>query len=71
MKYKEFVYTGEPISELNEKEYTMFFMNIQKAILLSLEKRNILTSLQREQCLLKLEKQYKSKGEYSYVNKEI
>lgn len=58
MKNREFVYVGEPISELNEREHATFLMNIQRALLLSLEKRNLLTASQRERCLLELEKQH-------------
>ena len=58
MKHREFVYVGEPVPELNEKEHTAFLMNFQRSILLSLEKRNLLTASQRERCLLELEKQH-------------
>lgn len=58
MKHREFVYVGEPVPELNGQEHAAFLMNIQRAILLSLEKRNLLTAAQRERCLLELEKQY-------------
>lgn len=37
MKHREFVYVGEPVLELNEREHAAFLMNIQTAILLSLE----------------------------------
>lgn len=57
-KARTVVYVGEPVPELNEQEHAAFFMNMQKSILLSLEKRNLLTSLQRERCLLEIEKQY-------------
>ena len=36
----------------------VIIMNIQKSILLSLEKRKLLTHSQRERCLVELEKQY-------------
>ena len=58
MKHREFVYVGDPVPELNEQEHAAFLENIQKAILLSLEKRNLLTASQRECCLLELEKRY-------------
>lgn len=57
MKYREFIYVGDPIPELNEREHAAFLMNIQKSILLSLEKRNLLTPAQCERCLSELEKQ--------------
>ena len=56
--YREFVYVGDPVPELNEQEHAAFLMNIQKSILLSLEKRKLLTHSQRERCLVELEKQY-------------
>lgn len=56
--HREFVYVGDPVPELNEQEHAAFLMNIQKSILLSLEKRKLLTRSQRERCLVKLEKQY-------------
>ncbi|MCI9079431.1 MAG: hypothetical protein HFH68_10980 [Lachnospiraceae bacterium] len=58
MKHREFVYIGGPVPELNELEHAAFFMNFQKSILLSLEKRNLLTASQRERCLLELQKQH-------------
>ena len=61
MKHREFIYVGKPVPELNGQEYAAFFMNFQRSILLSLEKRNLLTSSQRERCLIELEKQYRLK----------
>ena len=58
MKHREFRYVGDPVPELNEREHAEFFMNIQKSILLSLEKRNLLTASQRQRCLLELNKNY-------------
>ena len=58
-KHREFIYVGEPVPELNEQEHAAFFMNFQRSIILSLEKRNLLTVSQRERCLLELEKQYR------------
>ncbi len=56
MKHREFVYVGRTIPELDEQEHEAFLINIQTAILLSLEKRNLLTASQRKCCLLELEK---------------
>lgn len=58
MNHREFVYAGEPVPELNEREHAAFFLNMQKAVIWSLEKRNLLTAAQRECCLMELEKQY-------------
>lgn len=60
MKHREFRYVGDPVPELNEREHAEFFMNIQKSILLSLEKRNLLTASQRQRCLLELNKNYQN-----------
>lgn len=62
MKYREFIYVGDTVPELNEQEYTAFLMNIQRSIVLSLEKRKLLTPAQRERCLTTLEKQYSNTG---------
>lgn len=59
LKHREFIYVGEPVPELNEREHAAFLMNFQRSILLSLEKRDLLTATQRERCLLELEKQYR------------
>lgn len=56
--HREFIYVGDPVPELNEQEHAAFLMNIQRSILLSLEKRKLLTHSQRERCLVELEKQY-------------
>ncbi len=59
LKHREFVYVGDPAPEINEQEHAAFLMNIQRAILLSLEKRNLLTASQRDRCMVELEKQYR------------
>lgn len=58
MKCREFVSVGDPVPELNEQEHAAFLMNIQRSIILSLEKRKLLTQPQRERCFAALEKQY-------------
>lgn len=58
-KAREFVYVGDPAPEINEQEHAAFLMNMQRAILLSLEKRKLLTASQRERCMVELEKQYR------------
>ena len=59
LKHRDFIYAGEPVPELNEQEHAAFLMNFQRSILLSLEKRNLLTASQQERSLLALEKQYR------------
>ena len=58
VKHREFVYIGDPVPELNEQEHAKFLLNVQKSILFSLEKRDLLTGTQRERCLTALEQQY-------------
>lgn len=66
MQAREFVYTGEPVPELNVREHAAFLMNLQKAILFSLEKRKLMTPSQRERCILMLEEQFRNgKGSLS------
>ena len=60
MKHREFSYVGDPVPELNEREHAAFLMNIQRSILLSLEKRNLLTASQRQRCLLELNKNFQN-----------
>ncbi len=57
VKTREIVYVGDPAPEINEQEHAAFLLNMQRAILLSLEKRNLLTASQRERCMATLEKQ--------------
>lgn len=56
-KHRELIYVGDPIPQLSEREYAAFLVNMQKAVLHSLEKRELLTSSQRERCFEKLETQ--------------
>ena len=56
MAHREFIYIGEPLPKLNEKEHAAFFLNLQKGILLSLKQRNLLTPAQYQECLAELEK---------------
>ena len=58
MKPKEYVYVGEPVPDLMEPQYSEFLLHLQKSILYSLEKRNLLTHAQKERCIVEIEKQY-------------
>ena len=49
MKAREFVYIGEPIPKV--KENKEFLMNVQKAMLLSLEERKLLTKDETDRAL--------------------
>ncbi len=62
MKHREFVYVGDPVPELNEQEHAAFYLHFQKSILVSLEKRGLLTHSQYNRCVEKLEKQYSQKN---------
>ena len=58
MKPKEYVYVGEPVPDLMEPQYSEFLLHLQKSILYSLEKQNLLTHVQEERCIAEIEKQY-------------
>ena len=58
MKPKEYVYVGEAVPDLMEQQYSEFLLHLQKSILYSLEKRNLLTHAQKERCIAEIEKQY-------------
>lgn len=68
MAHREFIYIGEPLPKLNEKEHTAFFLNLQKGILLSLKQRNLLTPAQYQECLAELGKR-ESKNQICNINK--
>lgn len=55
--HREFVYVGDTVPEITEQEHSEFLLELQKAILASLEKRGLLTHLQYTQCLDEIEKQ--------------
>ena len=57
MKHREYVYTGDPVLPIGEWDRGVL-LHLQKAILLSLETRNLLTRVERELCERELEKQY-------------
>ncbi len=58
MKCREFIYDGEPVLQMKEQEYTIFYLQFQKSILSSLKKREFLTDSQYECCIQEIEKQY-------------
>ena len=61
MAHREFIYIGEPLPKLDEKEHAAFFLNLQKGILLSLKQRNLLTPAQYQECLAELGKRESKK----------
>lgn len=58
MKHREFICTCNPALKINRQKHATFLFNFQKSILLSLEKRKLLTASQRKSCELELEKIY-------------
>lgn len=58
MKYREFSYDGEPVLQMTEQEYSAFYLQFQKSIMVSLKNRELLTDLQYEHCIEEIEKQY-------------
>lgn len=62
MKRREFVYVGEPAPQINEQEHAAFYLHVQKSILASLEKRELLTRSQYDRCIEEMEKQYSQKS---------
>ncbi|MCL2702760.1 MAG: hypothetical protein FWE91_04020 [Defluviitaleaceae bacterium] len=51
MKTREFIYIGEPIPSIDVNEHKEFLTNVQKAMLLSLVERKLLTKIQAERVL--------------------
>lgn len=62
MKCREFVYVGEPVPEITEQEHAAFLLQLQKSILASLKKRELLEASQYERCTRVIEKQYSRKN---------
>ncbi|MDD3279849.1 MAG: hypothetical protein PHG16_13400 [Lachnospiraceae bacterium] len=62
MKCREFVYVGEPVPKITEQEHAAFLLQLQKSILASLKKRELLNHSQYERCVEEIEKQYSRKN---------
>ena len=62
MVHREFVYVGDNAPEIAEQEYSEFLLQLQKAMLASLEKRELLNHSQYGRCIEELEKQYRRKN---------
>ncbi|MDD2958368.1 MAG: hypothetical protein PHR92_07550 [Lachnospiraceae bacterium] len=60
MKGRDFVYVGETVPQITEEEHAAFLLQLEKAILASLEKRELLDHGQYQRCAWEIEKQ---KGE--------
>jgi len=54
MNPREFVYIGKPVPKIDKTKHIEFLLNFQKAMLLSLAERGLLTKNQAERVLDKL-----------------
>ena len=59
VKHRNFVYVGKSIPKIEAPENIDFIIHLQKAMLLSLVKRNLLTHAQMDCAMSKIEKQYR------------
>ncbi len=59
MKHREFIYVGDTAPNLDKEQYSEFILMYQKAVIVFLKKRNLLTPAQSKCCIEKLEKQNK------------
>lgn len=62
MKHREFIYAGEPVPQITQQDNAAFLLELQKAMLASLEKRELLNHSQYERCVEELEKQQRRKN---------
>ena len=62
LAHREFVYVGDPVPKITEQDYAAFLLQLQKAMLASLEKRELLNHSQYGRCIEELEKQYRRKN---------
>ncbi len=58
LKPKDFVNIGDPIPALNERDHGAFLLLLQKAALLSLKEKNLLTASQYDHCVRCLEQEF-------------
>lgn len=59
MKFREFIYTGEPVPQITETEHLAFYLLFQKALLAALNQRGLLTHFEYDLCLKEAEKHCK------------
>lgn len=71
LKSRNYVYAGEPLPKITEKDYPAFCLQYQMAILASLKKRGLLTDLQYSQCAAEIESKKNNERRPSYVNRSI
>lgn len=65
MSQKNYVFMGEPIPPLTRQTHAAFLLLLQEAVLYSLEKQNLLTATQRDQCIAELETRARNAGRAS------
>lgn len=58
MKCRDFVYVGETVPPITEHEHAAFLLQLEKSILASLKKRELLNDAQYQRCAWEIEKQY-------------
>lgn len=56
MKHREYVYAGEPVCEINDKDNKELIMNLSLAVIMSLEKRQLITAEQKKRCIYELKR---------------
>ena len=54
MKHNKFTYIGDSVPKIDKRKHEEFLRNFQKAMLLSLAERNLLTKAQVDQVLERL-----------------
>lgn len=62
LTHREFVYVGDSVPKITEQDYAAFLLQLQKAMLASLEKRELLSHSQYGRCIEELETQYRRKN---------
>lgn len=62
MKCREFTYVGEPVVQIDEQTYPVFYLQLKKSILASLEKQGLLTHPQYSRCVEEIERRYHQKN---------
>lgn len=58
MKHRKFVYVGDTVPDIDEKQYGEFILTYQKAVIAFLEKRSLLTGTQSQRCMEMLGSQF-------------
>ncbi len=63
MKHRDFIYTGDSVPKIDRETQADFITHYQRAILLTLVKRNVLSRPQCERCVEELERRPNRTGE--------